>query len=155
MLGVGMAEKSGYFEAVLTNVVEKAPKQYILLIIIFAGVIANIAGDAGPIVLPPLAALTFLKIGLNPMAGAVLGYVSSLAAFAANVMLGMSDALVFPFTESAAQTILPEINEPVSAFAKNEFGIKAKTATITIVASNDQFAYLTALISLSDNEPPL
>lgn len=109
MLGVGMAEKSGYFEAVLTNVVEKAPKQYILLIIIFAGVIANIAGDAGPIVLPPLAALTFLKIGLKPMAGAVLGYVSSLAAFAANVMLGISDALVFPFTESAAQTILPDI----------------------------------------------
>lgn len=109
MLGVGMAEKSGYFEAVLTNVVEKAPKRYILLIIIFAGVIANIAGDAGPIVLPPLVALTFLKIGLNPMAGAVLGYVSSLAAFAANVMLGMSDALVSPFTESAAQTILPDI----------------------------------------------
>ena len=109
MLGVGMAEKTGYFEAVLTNVVEKSPKQYILLILIFTGIIANIAGDAGPIVLPPLAALTFLKIGLNPMAGAVLGYVSSLAAFAANIILGMSDALVFPFTESAAQTIIPDI----------------------------------------------
>lgn len=109
MLGVGMAEKSGYFEAVLTNVVDKAPKRYILLIVIFAGIVSNVAGDAGPIVLPPLVALTFLKIGLNPMAGAVLGYVSSLAAFAANIMLGMSDALVFPFTETAAQTIMPDI----------------------------------------------
>lgn len=130
MLGVGMAEKSGYFEALLTNVVEKAPQKFLLVIIILVGVIANIAGDAGPIVLPPLAALTFLKIGLNPMAGAVLGYVSSLAAFAANVMLGMSDALVFPFTQAAAQTIMPGIELNV---AMNYYFIFASTFVLVPV----------------------
>src|SRR5699024_1843373 len=75
--------------------------------------------------------------------------------------------VILPYTKPGTKNIIviktvipsingePEINEPVSAFAKNEFGIKAKTATISIVASNDQFAYLAALISLSDNEPPL
>src|SRR5699024_12870668 len=57
--------------------------------------------------------LSFFFSLLLPLCSTLFPYTtlfrsSSLAAFAANVMLGMSDALVFPFTESAAQTILPD-----------------------------------------------
>lgn len=58
MLGIKLAEQSGYFEVLLT-LVEKAPKQLVIWMIIFVGILGNIAGDAAPIVMPPLAALIF------------------------------------------------------------------------------------------------
>ena len=109
MLGIGLAEQSGYFEVLLTSLVEKAPKQLVIWMIIFVGILGNIAGDAAPIVMPPLAALIFLKMGLHPIAGAIVGYVSPLGAFAANLIPGMSDALVFAFTEPAAALIDPNL----------------------------------------------
>lgn len=109
MLGIGVAENTGYFEAVLTNIVEKSNRKYILWIIIMLGMVSNVAGDAGPVVLPPLYAMLYLKLGWNPIAGIILAYVTTLGAFAANFILGMSDALVYAFTEPAAQTIIPDI----------------------------------------------
>lgn len=109
MLGIGLAEQSGYFEVLLTTLVEKAPKKTVIWMIIFVGILGNVAGDAAPIVLPPLAALIFLKMGLHPIAGALIGYIAPLGAFAANLIPGMSDALVFAFTEPAALLINPDI----------------------------------------------
>ena len=105
MLGIGLAEESGYFEVLLTSVVEKAPKRLVIWVIILVGIIGNIAGDAAPIVIPPLAAIIFMKMGLHPIAGAIVGYVAPLGAFAANIIPGMSDALVFAFTEPAAELV--------------------------------------------------
>jgi aminobenzoyl-glutamate transport protein len=105
MLGIGLAEESGYFEVLLTSIVERAPKTLVIWIIIFVGILGNIAGDAAPIVIPPLAAIIFMKMGLHPIAGAIVGYVAPLGAFAANLIPGMSDALVFAFTEPAAEFV--------------------------------------------------
>lgn len=110
MLGIGLAEQSGYFEVLLTSIVEKSPKYVVLWVIILVGILGNIAGDAAPIVMPPLAALIFLKMGYHPIAGAIVGYVAPLGAFAANMIPGMSDALVFAFTQPAAQLIDPSLS---------------------------------------------
>lgn len=109
MLGIGLAEQSGYFEVMLTSVVEKAPKNLMLWVIILVGVLGNVAGDAAPIVMPPLAAIIFLKMGYHPIAGAIVGYVAPLGGFAANLIPGMSDALVFAFTEPAAALVDPSL----------------------------------------------
>ncbi|GAA0367961.1 hypothetical protein GCM10008932_19770 [Alkalibacterium iburiense] len=105
MLGIGLAEQSGYFELLLTSVVEKAPGNLVLWVIIFVGILGNVAGDAAPIVIPPLAAIIFLKMGYHPVAGAIVGYVAPLGGFAANLIPGMSDALVYAFTEPAAALV--------------------------------------------------
>lgn len=130
MLGIGVAENTGYFEAVLTNIVEKSNRKYILWIIIILGMISNVAGDAGPVVLPPLYALLYLKLGWNPIGGIILAYVTTLGSFAANFILGMSDALVYAFTEPAAQSIIPDIELNV---AMNYYFIIASVFILTPV----------------------
>ncbi|MDO5697801.1 MAG: AbgT family transporter [Dermatophilus congolensis] len=109
MLGIGLAEKSGWFEVLMRNAMVKAPKRMIIPAIGFIGVMGNVAGDAAPIVLPPIAALIFVQLGWHPLAGIALAYASALGGFAANLILGMSDALVFAFTEPAAALVDPNV----------------------------------------------
>ena len=124
MLGIGVAEKTGYFDKLMIQVVQKAPRKIIVPIIIFVGIIGNAAGDAAPVVLPPLTALVFIKLGYHPIAGLAMAYASALGAFAANVTLGMSDALVYAFTKPAAEIIDKDINLNV---AMNWYFIAAST----------------------------
>ncbi|WP_069994451.1 AbgT family transporter [Staphylococcus caeli] len=105
MLGVGVAEKTGYFDKLMIQVVQKAPQKIIVPVIILIGIIGNAAGDAAPIVLPPLTAMVFIKLGYHPIAGLAMAYASALGGFSANIMIGMSDALLYAFTEPAAKIV--------------------------------------------------
>lgn len=109
MLGVGIAEKTGYFDKLMVQIVHKAPKQIIVPVIILIGIIGNSAGDAATIVLPPLTAMVFIKLGYHPIAGLAMAYASALGGFSANVMIGMSDALLYAFTEPATKIVSDKI----------------------------------------------
>lgn len=109
MLGIGLAERSGWFEVLMRSAVSKAPKHLIIPVIAFVGILGNVAGDAAPIVLPPLAAMVFVRMGWHPVAGIAMAYAAALGGFAANLILGMSDALVFAFTAPAAQLVDPNV----------------------------------------------
>lgn len=105
MLGIGVSEKTGYFDKLMIQVVHKAPKKIIVPVIILVGILGNAAGDAATIVLPPLTAMVFIKLGYHPIAGLAMAYASALGGFSANVMIGMSDALLYAFTEPAAKIV--------------------------------------------------
>ena len=107
MIGIGMAERTGYFEVSMKRVIEVAPRKLILPTIILVGIIGNVAGDAAPIILPPIAAMVMIRLGYHPIAGLAMAYAASLGAFAANFLIGMADALVLGFTEPAAQLVDP------------------------------------------------
>ncbi len=107
MLGAGVAEKSGLMEAALKNSISKVPKSLITGMIIFVGILANAAGDAGFIVLPPLAAIVFLGIGRHPLIGMFAAYAGVAGGFSANIMVSMIDVLLAGFTIPAAQMIDP------------------------------------------------
>ena len=92
MIGVGLAEKTGYFETAMKRVIEVAPRALIIPTMILVGIIGNIAGDAGPVILPPIAAMVMIKLGYHPFAGLIMAYAATLGAFGANLVLGMGDA---------------------------------------------------------------
>lgn len=112
MFGIGVAEHSGYFKALMVSTVEKAPKKMIMPVIIFIAMLGTVAGDASQIVVPPLAAMIFLRLGYHPIAGLVMAYAAALGAFAANAIIGMADALALSFTEAGLKSI--DVNVPVN-----------------------------------------
>ena len=107
MLGCGLAEKSGWLTSMVRLAGARASGRTVTVIVVFAGIMANQAGDAGWIVLPPLAALLFLSVGRNPLVGIFAAYASVSTGMAANLLISMSDVLAGTFTISAAQSIAP------------------------------------------------
>ena len=114
MLGIGIAEKTGYFDKLMIQVVQKAPKKFIVPCIIIIGILGNAAGDAAPIVLPPLTAIVFIKLGYHPIAGLAMAYAAALGGFSANFLIGMSDALLYAFTKPASNIVSDSIQTNVA-----------------------------------------
>lgn len=109
MLGVGVAEKSGWFEVAMKRIIAMTPHQWVIPIIILVGINGNLAGDAAIIILPPIAAMVFLRLGFHPVAGIVCAYASVIGAFAANMTISMGDILLLSFTSPAADLIQKDI----------------------------------------------
>lgn len=131
MIGVGVAEKTGYFETLMKYTIEKTPRKIIVPMIILVGILGNAAGDAAPIVLPPIAAMVFIKLGYHPVAGLVMAYASALGGYSASLMIGMSDALIVSFTEPAAKLVDDSV--PVNA-AMNYYFLCVSTVVLLIAA---------------------
>lgn len=111
MIGAGVADKTGLMSAILKRTIVKAPKQFITLSVVLIGILANAAGDAGFIVLPPLAAFIYASVGRNPLLGIFVAFASISAGFSANVIVNMLDILVASFTIPAAQVIDPSYQQ--------------------------------------------
>lgn len=130
MLGAGVAEKSGLMATLMKNSVAKVPPKFITMAVVFAGIMANAAGDAGFIVLPPLAAILFISIGRHPLVGIFAAYAGVSGGFAANLIVNMGDILLASFTIPAAQMIDPSYQ---SSPAMNLFFMIASTFLLVLV----------------------
>lgn len=101
MLGVGVAEGSGLIDATLKKLVLGTPKSLITAVVVFAGIMSNIASDAGYIVLVPLGAVVFMSFGRHPLAGIAAAFAGVSAGFSANLVLGTTDPLLAGITNEA------------------------------------------------------
>jgi aminobenzoyl-glutamate transport protein len=105
IIGVGLAERAGLFNAALRSFVRVVPRPMMTLAIVFAGVQSNIASDAGYVVLIPLAAAVFAASGRHPIAGLSAGFAGVAGGFAANLSITTGDGLLSGLTQAAAQLI--------------------------------------------------
>mgnify|MGYP000393572855 CR=1 FL=1 len=107
MIGIGLADKSGYLEVLLTLTIKKVPKKLIYFTVVFAGLVFTAIGDGGFIVLPPLAAIIFINIKKNPLVGIFLSFAGAAIGFCSGFFVGMNDILLSSFTNPAAQILEP------------------------------------------------
>ncbi|MER2154587.1 MAG: AbgT family transporter [Solibacillus sp.] len=98
MLGIGLSEKVGLFSAVMTKAISKTPKRIVSFMVVFIGILGNIASDAAFVVIPPLAALVFLALGRHPLAGLAAGLAGAGIGFTANILVAGTDALLSGIT---------------------------------------------------------
>jgi aminobenzoyl-glutamate transport protein len=130
MLGVGVAEATGFLSAVLRELVLIAPAKLICPAVVFAGVMANIAADAGYVVLVPLGAIIFLAFRRHPLAGLAAAFAGVSGGYSANLLISPLDPLLAGLTQSAAQLIYP--NYQVNATA-NYYFMAVSTFLVTLI----------------------
>ncbi len=132
MLGVGVAEGSGLIQAALRKLVLSTPKRLITAVVVFAGIMSNVASDAGYVVLVPLGALIFLSFGRHPLAGLAAAFAGVSGGFSANLIIGTIDPLLGGISQQAAQMIDPNYTVDPTA---NWYFMIASTFLITIVGT--------------------
>lgn len=103
MFGLGVAEHSGFIAACIRGgVKDRRNSRKVILWVITLGILSNIVGDAGYIILLPVAATLFHSIGLHPVGGIITAYVSVACGYSANVMLTTLDQMLSNTTQNAA-----------------------------------------------------
>lgn len=101
MLGVGVAEWTGLISSSLKKLLSNVPAWLLTAMVVFAGIISNIASDAGYVVVVPLGAIMFAAAGRHPIAGLAAAFAGVSAGFSANLIFGPTDALLAGITNDA------------------------------------------------------
>ncbi|AWV89259.1 AbgT family transporter [Bradymonas sediminis] len=132
MLGIGIAERTGFVTMGLRVLVESVPKSLITATLIFACVMSSMVADAGYIVLTPLGALIFAGLGRHPIAGLAAAYAGVSGGFSANLLITGLDPMLARLTGQAAQIIDPSY--AVNA-TSNYYFMVASTVFVTAVGT--------------------
>lgn len=132
LLGVGVAEGTGLIGTLLRKLVTSTPKRLITVVVVFAGIISNIASDAGYVILIPLGAIVFLSFGRHPLAGLAAAFAGVSGGFSANIIFGPTDALLSGISQEAAASVVPGYEVGI---ASNWYFLIASTVLITIVGT--------------------
>ena len=130
LIGIGVAEHSGLIAASLRKLVLSAPRRLLTPIIVFAGVMSNMASEIGYVLLIPLAGLIFISAGRHPIVGMAAAFAGVSGGYSANLLIGTIDPLLSGLSEEAAKIVDPDYR--VSA-AANMYFMQFSTPVITLL----------------------
>lgn len=130
MLGVGVAESSGFINVALKKMLRVTPKRLLTPMLIFVAMFSHVAADAGYVLVIPLGAIIFMSAGRHPLVGIAAAFSGVSGGFAANMVPTGNDALLQGFTQAAAQLL--DNTYTVNTLCNLFFGI-ASSVMITLV----------------------
>ncbi|MBE5315085.1 MAG: AbgT family transporter [Xanthomonadales bacterium] len=130
LIGIGVAEHSGLIGACLRIVVLNAPRFLLTPIVVFAGVMSNMASEIGYVLLVPLAGLLYVAAGRHPILGIAAAFAGVSGGYSANLLLGTIDPLLSGLSEEAARIVDPSYTVSPAA---NMYFMQASTPLITLL----------------------
>ncbi len=112
MLGVGVAEHTGFINAGLKGLIAITPKKLLSPMLLLVAIVSHTAADAGYVLVIPLGGIIFYAAGRHPLAGIACAFAGVSGGFSANFIPSGIDPLLQGFTQSAAQILDParEVN---------------------------------------------
>ncbi|WP_425539031.1 AbgT family transporter [Microaceticoccus formicicus] len=132
VLGVSICEGTGMLSALLRRAVSKTPPALISAMVVFLGIMSNIASSTGYVVLVPLGAVIFMASRRHPIAGLAAAYAGVSGGWTANLLLGSNDPLYAGMSTQAAQMLNPNyIVQPTG----NWFFMIVSTFMITLIGT--------------------
>lgn len=132
MLGLGIAEHSGFLSALLRRLLHALPASMLTFGVVFIGVLSSIAVDAGYVVAIPLSGVLFALAGRSPLVGIVACFAGVSGGFSANLVVGPVDAILAGISSEAAHLV--DKGYQVSPVA-NYYFMLVSTFMISLLAS--------------------
>ena len=130
LLGIGVAEHTGFISAIIKSVLAVTPRFLLTPVLILVGIASHYAVDAGYVLVIPLGGVIFYAAGRHPLAGIAAAFAGVSGGFSANFWIPSGlDPLLQGFTLSAARLLDPEVE--VSIVNNNVF---TAVSTLMIVA---------------------
>ena len=115
MLGIGVADSSGFINTALKKMLRFTPAKLLTPMLILVAIVSHTAADAGYVLVIPLGGIIFHAAGRNPLVGIAAAFAGVSGGFSANFIPSGIDPLIAGFTQSAAQVFDPNyIVNPLS-----------------------------------------
>jgi len=104
MLGLGVAEYTGFINAGLRKILAVTPRFLLTPVLIGVGILSHVAVDAGYVLVIPLGAVIFYAAGRHPLAGIAAAFAGVSGGFSATFFVPSSlDPLLAGLTQVAAR----------------------------------------------------
>jgi aminobenzoyl-glutamate transport protein len=107
MLGVAVAEHTGFINAGIKYLLRITPRRMLTPMLVLVAIISHSAGDTGYVLVIPLGGIVFAAAGRHPVAGIAAAFAGVSGGFSATFLPSSLDPLLQGFTQSAAQIIDP------------------------------------------------
>ena len=130
MLGIGLAEKFGFFSALMRQLAFVTPARLLTPVIVFIGANSSIASDAGYVILPPLAAALYLAAGRHPVAGLAAAFCGVAGGFGSGMFPTGGDGVLTGFAQEAAHVVDPSYSVTIL----HNFYFKVVSAVVVTAA---------------------
>lgn len=109
MLGVGVAEHTGFIPAILKSLLRVTPRRFLTPMLLLVGILSHSIGDPGFVLVIPMGAVMYAAAGRHPLLGITTAFAGVGGGFSANFLPSGLDPLLQGFTQKAAQIIDPDI----------------------------------------------
>ena len=110
MLGLGVAEHTGFINAGLRRILSVTPKQLLTPMLVAVAVLSHVAVDAGYVLVIPLGGVIFYAAGRHPLAGIAAAFCGVSGGFSATLVVPSSlDPLLAGFTQEAGRILDPAL----------------------------------------------
>ena len=107
ILGIGLAEKFGFFSALMRQLAIATPRRLLTPMVVLLGANSSVASDAGYIILPPLAAALYVAVGRHPLAGLAAAFSGVAGGFGSGFFPTGGDGVLAGFAQDAARIVDP------------------------------------------------
>lgn len=108
MLGVGVADSSGFINTGLKKMLNFTPAKILTPMLILVAIVSHTAADAGYVLVIPIGGIIFHAAGRHPLAGIAAAFAGVSGGFSANFIPSAIDPLLAGFTQTAAQVLDPD-----------------------------------------------
>lgn len=135
LLGIGVAYKSGFLNALFKMIGEKVPRKTLTFITVLLGILLSCVSEVGYVILIPMAAILFMNLGRHPSAGICAAFSGISFGYGANFIINRLDSMLLEYT-SKATTILD------TSYNVNLYGNVIFTVVSTLL-----FAYVGMIVT--------
>ena len=109
MLGIGVADHTGFIRAALRALLAVTSKKLLTPMLLLIAIISHTAVDAGYVLVIPLGAVIFQAAGRHPLTGIAVAFAGVSGGFSANFVPSALDPMLQSISQVGARLIDPEI----------------------------------------------
>ncbi len=132
LIGLSVAQATGFFDTFIKRVLVKINNQKITFILLLIATISSLINEIGYVVLIPLSAIIFRENNRNPLAGIITAFTGVAFGYGVTLFVGSMEANLVPITEASARLIDVNYHVPLTS---NLFIIIVASIILSIVGT--------------------
>ena len=132
LIGITIAEATGFIETLSKRFFKKMPKEVFTFIIIFIATISSLINEVGYAILIPLIALIYFMNGRNPILGIVTAFCGVAFGYGVTIFVGSMEVALMDYTRTAAWLVDDTMHISLTS---NLFFILATSILISIIGT--------------------